>query len=134
MAFAPTALQLYIRNFMEKRKVNEHQTNASKATILIVDDTENNVRLLATILARQKYKVHSANSGQVALAAAQAEPPDLILLDIMMPRMDGYEVCKRLKADKRTGDIPVIFISAMNETSDKIKAFSTGGVDRMTNV
>jgi len=100
--------------------------------ILIVDDTPANLRLLHKILSKQGYKVRMAPSGHLALKSAQAIPPDLILLDIMMPNMDGYEVCEQLKADPRTRDIPVIFISALDQTEDKVKALTSGGVDYIT--
>lgn len=102
------------------------------ASILVVDDTRANLRLLVKILSEAGYQVRPATHGARALAAVQAEPPDLILLDIMMPDMDGYEVCARLKADERTRSIPVIFLSALDEVFDKVKAFSMGGVDYIT--
>jgi signal transduction histidine kinase len=104
----------------------------SKANILVVDDTIANLRLLVEILSTHGYTVRPAPSGQVALAAIKEGLPDLILLDILMPDLDGYEMCQRLKADKRTQDIPVIFISALNEVFDKVTAFSVGGVDYIT--
>jgi sigma-B regulation protein RsbU (phosphoserine phosphatase) len=97
--------------------------------ILVVDDTSASLYLLAQILVRYGHKVRTALSGPQALAAAQAAPPDLVLLDIMMPEMNGYEVCQRLKADERTHDIPVLFISALGDAEDKVKAFTAGGVD-----
>ena len=100
--------------------------------ILIVDDTPANLRLLSHILTERGYKVRAVLSGPQALMAAQAAPPDLILLDIRMPEMDGYEVCQRLKTGEQTRDIPVLFISALSETEDKIKAFTVGGVDYIT--
>lgn len=100
--------------------------------ILIVDDTPDNLRLLAEMLTEQGYKVRPASNGPRALATVQKERPDLILLDIKMPEMDGYEVCRRLKADKPTQDIPVIFISALDEVFDKLTAFASGGVDYIT--
>jgi two-component system, NtrC family, sensor kinase len=100
--------------------------------ILVVDDTPDNLRLLVGILAEQGYKVRPVPSGKLALSAAQGMPPDLILLDIKMPDMDGYEVCERLKADGRTCNIPVIFLSALNDVFDKVKAFQVGGVDYIT--
>ena len=87
-----------------------------KANILVVDDTRDNLRLLNNILTEQGYQVRPVSQGKRAISAAQTKPPDLILLDIMMPEMDGYAVCKVLKADERTHDIPVIFISALDET------------------
>jgi two-component system, sensor histidine kinase and response regulator len=100
-----------------------------KSNILIVDDTPDNLRLLSSTLSDRGYKVRCALDGAMALMGAQAAPPDLIMLDIKMPQMDGYEVCQRLKADDRTREIPVIFISALDEVLDKVKAFTTGGVD-----
>jgi sigma-B regulation protein RsbU (phosphoserine phosphatase) len=103
-----------------------------KGNLLIVDDKPANLRLLAAMLVEQGYKVRSAISGPLALTATQAAPPDMILLDINMPEMNGYEVCERLKADESTHDIPIIFISALDETHDKVKAFTVGGVDYIT--
>ena len=102
------------------------------ADILVVDDTLPNLHLLADMLSSYHYKVRGASSGRMALKAARLAPPDLILLDIMMPEMDSYEVCRRLKEDERTHDIPIIYISAINETIDKVKAFALGGVDYIT--
>ncbi|MDB9314421.1 diguanylate cyclase [Spirulina sp. CS-785/01] len=102
---------------------------SKKGDILIVDDTPNNLRLLSTLLQRQGYEVRSVLNGLMALKAAHSAPPDLILLDISMPEMNGYEVCQHLKASKLTREIPVIFISAYNEAMDKVKAFEVGGVD-----
>ena len=104
----------------------------SKGTILVVDDTPANVRFLVGTLAEFGYNVRPAIDSQSALVGALEEPPDLILLDIQMPNMNGYEVCTKLKADERTKDIPVIFISALNEVLDKVKAFGVGGVDYIT--
>jgi sigma-B regulation protein RsbU (phosphoserine phosphatase) len=103
-----------------------------KGNILIVDDTPANLRLLSQMLAEQGYQVRPVPDGPLALAATRAEPPDLILLDIRMPEMSGYEVCEHLKADAQTRDIPIIFISALDATKDKIKAFAVGGVDYVT--
>jgi signal transduction histidine kinase len=102
------------------------------ATILIVDDMPANLLLLERTLSGRGYIVKPVPCGKLALQTARAEPPDLILLDIAMPEMDGYEVCKRLKADPALKAIPVIFISAMDQTIDKVKAFSVGGVDYVT--
>ena len=104
-------------------------TEFSPANILIVDDTPANLRLLAGMLTEQNYKVRPVPNGELALTAAQAAPPDLILLDITMPGMDGYEVARRLKAGEQTRAIPIIFISALDEVLDKVKAFEAGGVD-----
>lgn len=107
-------------------------SETAKADILIVDDTRANLRFLAEILTSQGYLVRPALDGQTALASSLARPPDLILLDIMMPQMDGYAVCAALKANALTKDIPVIFLSALNEVLDKVKAFEMGGVDYIT--
>jgi PAS domain S-box-containing protein len=103
-----------------------------KENILIVDDTPDNLNLLSGILTERGYKVRPAPSGKLALRFIQSTLPDLILLDIKMPEIDGYEVCKQLKASERTQDIPVIFISALNEVFDKVKAFSLDAVDYIT--
>lgn len=99
------------------------------SNILVVDDTAENLRLLASILEPLDYEVRPATSGRQALQAAEHDPPDLVLLDVNMPGMNGYEVCAALKADPRLKDIPVLFITALNEVSDKVKAFDVGGVD-----
>ena len=109
-----------------------HPIDDYKANILVVDDTVANLRLLVNLLAERGYKVRPASNGSMALSAALTEPPDLILLDILMPNMDGYEVCEQLKADEHTREIPVIFISAVSEVLDKVKAFAIGGVDYIT--
>lgn len=106
--------------------------NVSKGNILIVDDTPANLQLLSGLLRDRGYRPRPVPSGRLALQAASAERPDLILLDINMPEMDGYAVCAALKADPALKDIPVIFISALTETLDKLKAFQSGGVDYVT--
>jgi two-component system, sensor histidine kinase and response regulator len=103
-----------------------------KADILIVDDTIESLRLLATMLENQGYRTRPVPNGRLALQAVDSVPPDLILLDVNMPEMNGFEVCKRLKAKSQTKHIPVIFISALNDTSDKANAFRVGGVDYIT--
>jgi signal transduction histidine kinase len=105
---------------------------APKADILIIDDTPENLNLLSTMLTEQGYKVRSVTKGSTGLRGAQAAPPDLILLDVNMPQMKGYEVCQHLKGDERTREIPVIFISALGDALDKVKAFRAGGVDYIT--
>ena len=102
------------------------------ASILVVDDTSANLRVLAGMLKDRGYKVRPVPSGKLALLAARRDPPDLILLDINMPEMNGYEVCEQLKADDKLQGIPVIFISALTEQLDKVKAFDIGGVDYIT--
>jgi DNA-binding response OmpR family regulator/predicted RNA-binding protein YlqC (UPF0109 family) len=101
-------------------------------SIMIVDDTPDNLKLLEEMLRGRGYYVRAFPRGRLALAAAANEPPDLIMLDINMPEMTGYETCERLKTDSRLSSIPVIFISALNETLDKVKAFQCGGVDYVT--
>lgn len=103
-----------------------------KGDILVVDDTPANLRLLVGLLTERGYKVRPIPNGKLALSAINLSAPDLILLDIMMPEMNGYDVCEQLKASDRTCDIPVIFISAINEVLDKVRAFKTGGVDYIT--
>jgi len=103
-----------------------------KGDILLVDDTPDNLRLLSAILTRQGFAVRKALSGQRALFSAQTDPPDLILLDIKMPEMSGYQVCQRLKDDPKTREVPIIFISALDDAMDKVQAFAVGGTDYIT--
>ncbi|WGV23892.1 hybrid sensor histidine kinase/response regulator [Halotia branconii] len=107
-------------------------TQHSKGNILVVDDTPDNLRLLSAMLTAQGFEVRKALNGKIALTACQIVLPDLILLDINMPGMDGYQVCQQLKADAQTCDVPVIFISALDDVLDKVKAFDVGGVDYIT--
>jgi len=107
----------------------ESAESLSRGTILVVDDTLENLDVLDDLLTGQGYEVRRAIDGAMALRAVAAEPPDLILLDIMMPGMDGYEVCAKLKSDSSTWGIPVLFISALDDAQDKVRAFETGGVD-----
>ncbi|MBN1933702.1 MAG: response regulator [Anaerolineae bacterium] len=102
------------------------------ATILVVDDTPANLKLLFQVLSGQGYQVRAVPSGERALESVRAAVPDLILLDIMMPEMDGYQISERLKQDERTRDIPIIFISALDAVKDKVDAFRAGGVDYVT--
>lgn len=102
-----------------------------RGTILVIDDTETNIDILVEAL-NDEYNVSVAMDGESALEAVEADPPDLILLDIVMPGMDGYEVCRRLKSDTGTIDIPVIFLSSMGELKNKTKGFEFGAVDYMT--
>ncbi|HEX6387733.1 MAG TPA: SpoIIE family protein phosphatase [Anaerolineae bacterium] len=112
-------------------KPTNHSSN-SRPNILIVDDTPDNLRLLSQILTDHHYHVRAVTSGERALESVRLAPPDLILLDIKMPGMDGFEVCAALKADSETRDIPVIFISALDDVTDKVRAFTVGGVDYIT--
>lgn len=100
--------------------------------ILVVDDTLANLHLLGDILKKSGYNVRPATNGQLALRSVAARPPDLILLDVRLPDMDGYEICRQLKKDERNIDIPVIFISALGEASEKVEGFEAGGVDYIT--
>ena len=100
--------------------------------ILVVDDILANLQLLSDILIKQGYKVRPASSGQLALKSVAVRLPDLILLDVKMPGMDGYEVCRILKGDEDTHRIPVIFVSALDEPTDKVRGFNLGGVDYIT--
>src|SRR6202166_867961 len=102
------------------------------ASILVVDDAPANLQVLAGMLKDRGYKARPVPNGKLALLAARKDPPDLILLDINMPGMNGYEVCEHLKADDNLQGIPVIFISALTEQLDKVKAFAIGGVDYLT--
>lgn len=110
------------------------QSNSSeqRGDILIVDDLADNLRLLSSNLSSYGYRTRAVKNGSMALIGARAMPPDLLLLDIRMPEMDGYEVCRQLKADPQLREIPIIFLSALDETEDKVRAFQAGGVDYIT--
>ena len=103
-----------------------------KGSILVVDDRPENLRFLSTLLTEQGYEVRRAIDGQIALNAARSNPPDLILLDVRMPDLDGYEVCGQLKELEDVRSIPVIFLSALNEAIDIVRAFQVGGADYIT--
>ena len=102
---------------------------ANPGDILVVDDTAENLRLLTSMLGDKGYEIRPVPSGRLALQAAERSVPDLVLLDITMPEMDGYEVCRQLKSRESLRDVPVIFLTALTDTADKLKAFSVGGVD-----
>ncbi|MHC5858676.1 two-component system response regulator [Nostoc sp.] len=112
--------------------MNYEHLDPDKKDILIIDDMADNLRVLSSILTREGYNVRKALNWQMALTATQTVLPDLILLDIMMPEVDGYEICQTFKAWELTADIPVIFISALDDVFDKVKAFRVGGVDYIT--
>ncbi|MCU0545901.1 MAG: response regulator [Oscillatoriaceae cyanobacterium Prado104] len=116
---------------MSENQIYERVEN-NKGNILIVDDTPENLQILSATLSDRGYKVRGVINGKMAIRAARSATPNLILLDIRMPEMDGYEVCKQLKADPQTSEIPIIFISALDEVLDKVKAFKIGGVDYIT--
>ena len=105
---------------------------SEKGNILLVDDQPQNLKLLSDLLEEQGYEVQQAINGVIALQAVAVGSPDVILLDIYMPELDGYTVCQKLKANPKTQDIPVIFVSALDEAWDKVKAFSVGGSDYIT--
>ncbi|MEH2058253.1 MAG: EAL domain-containing protein [Nostoc sp.] len=112
--------------------MNYEHLDPDKKDILIIDDMADNLRVLSSILTREGYNVRKALNWQMALTATQTVLPDLILLDIMMPEVDGYGICQTFKAWELTADIPVIFISALDDVLDKVKAFKVGGVDYIT--
>jgi DNA-binding response OmpR family regulator/DNA-binding CsgD family transcriptional regulator len=101
-------------------------------SILIIDDVPENLRLLTMILRQRGYQVHPVRESVQALEIAYSNPPDIILLDIKMPQLDGFQVCERFKADARTQDIPIIFISAIEDSAAKVRALTSGGVDYIT--
>ncbi len=109
--------------------MSNQNRGAKKGNLLIVDDSEVSIRLLSSILKKYGYKVQSGTDGKTALKMIKDDPPDLILLDINMPEMNGFEVCQCLKGDENTVDIPIIFISALEDVSYKVRAFEVGGVD-----
>ncbi|MFW5705861.1 MAG: response regulator, partial [Bacteroidota bacterium] len=104
----------------------------SEQLILIVDDNPNNLQVLGSILSTKGYKIALAKSGTEALEFIAKEPPDLVFLDIMMPDMNGFEVCEKLKSQEETRMLPIIFVSALSNPQHKVKAFETGGVDYIT--
>lgn len=106
-----------------------NDSNSYRDEILVVDDTPDSLRLLSDILSGRGYRVRLAPDGELALRSARAQPPALVLLDIKMPYMDGYEVCRRFKADEKIHSIPIIFLSALEDEQEKVKAFQAGGVD-----
>jgi diguanylate cyclase (GGDEF)-like protein/PAS domain S-box-containing protein len=112
--------------------MNNHQNDIRKPLVLVVDDVPDNLRILSATLTEQGYQVRCAKSGSMALMAVQTDLPDLILLDVKMPDMDGYEVCQKLKASSAIADIPVIFLSALDELGNKVRGFEVGGVDYIT--
>ncbi|WP_256361526.1 response regulator [Methylomonas koyamae] len=101
----------------------------SKPKILVVDDTPASLKLLSELLRAEDYEVRSAIDGELALESAFDNPPDLVLLDIMMPGIDGFEVCRRLKAHPATRQVPVIFVSTLSDTEEKVQGFQLGAVD-----
>lgn len=100
--------------------------------ILIVDDTLQNIQVLGTVLREQNYQINVAQNGIQALEMVEKVEPDLILLDVMMPEMDGFEACQRLKADEKTREIPIIFLTAKVETEDVVHGFEIGAIDYVT--
>ncbi|BAY66211.1 two-component response regulator [Calothrix brevissima NIES-22] len=122
----------FTQSFLEISESDTYQNEDPKGNILIVDDLIENLHFLNDILSKQGYKVRSVTNGNMALRTIRNNPPDVILLDIKMPDIDGYQVCSILKAESETSDIPIIFLSALNEVFDKVKAFEVGGVDYIT--
>ncbi len=111
---------------------NLRDLSPSKDIILIVDDIPENLRFLSCLLSQQGYDIRAAINGRMALGVLKSTIPSLILLDVLMPEMSGYDICRRLKADPQTCDIPVIFLSALDDVQDKINAFDAGGIDYIT--
>ncbi|MEW8131604.1 MAG: response regulator, partial [Candidatus Thiodiazotropha endolucinida] len=104
----------------------------NRKTIMIVDDLPENLRLLAEILRQGGYDIRAFPSGELALRAISMVLPDLILLDVNLPGIDGYEVCRRLRTDEGITNLPILFVSGLNSTSDKVRAFNAGGIDYVT--
>ena len=114
------------------REMSGDATRKDTASVLMIDDNPVNLQVLTSMLKQSGWRPRPVTSGRLGLQAARNEAPDLVLLDVNMPDMDGYEVCEQLKADPRLADIPVIFVSALGETVDKVRGFQVGGVDYIT--
>ena len=112
--------------------MNMESASNFSASILVVDDTPANLRLLTEMLSAQGYQVRVAPTGELALKSVHSHPPDLILLDIRMPGMDGFQVCAELKAHPTAREIPILFLTALEDTSHKLQAFKAGGADYLT--
>ncbi|MBS3769456.1 MAG: response regulator, partial [Bacteroidales bacterium] len=110
----------------------DYQDSKEESKILLIDDSVQNLKLLGNMLREKDYQIALARDGKEGLQLAKKIYPDLILLDIMMPDLDGYEVCKQLKEDEQTKDIPVIFLTAKTSNEDLVKGFQLGGVDYIT--
>lgn len=108
------------------------ENNSPPGKILIIDDTPYNLEILSNLLSEKGHEVRQALNGTIALMAIDTDPPDLILLDIIMPDMDGYQLCQQLKASENTANIPIIFLTAIDDVDNKVKAFASGGVDYIT--
>ena len=117
---------------MNPKSSNEDTEPKAEERLLLVDDNPTNLQVLMETLQDQNYKLLAAKNGEMALTIARKAQPELILLDIMMPGIDGYEVCQRLKSDPKTSEIAIIFLSAMDATQDKVKGFELGAVDYIT--
>jgi PAS domain S-box-containing protein len=109
--------------------LGNHHSKIDLGDILIVDDEIPNLQLLSELLGKEGYHVRKAKQPKMAIKSAVAQPPSLILLDVRMPEMDGFEVCRRLKQEAQTRDIPIIFVSALQDTQDRVRGFEAGGVD-----
>ena len=117
---------------MNMNAITSKPLNYQNHTLLIVDDNPNNIGVIVDYLGTYGFEMVVAKNGEMGLKRAKAAQPDLILLDVLMPGIDGFETCRRLKADEKTGDIPVIFMTALDSSEDKIKGFEAGGVDYVT--
>ena len=114
------------------KRIQKKEPSITNKTILLIDDTPRNLKMLSELLTQEGFKVSTALNGVIALKYLNSHQPDIILLDIKMPEMDGFEVCRRIRADERIRHIPIIFISALDDVEDKITAFQAGGVDYIT--
>ena len=129
----PDLLSLISKEISLEMKIHNQQPPVeTKVDILIVDDRPENIRLLSSILADNGYPTRKATNGVMALRAVESIQPTLILLDIRMPNLSGYQVCKQLKSNPNTAQIPIIFLSATDDLEDKAKAFKVGGADYIT--
>ena len=112
--------------------MNKKYYDSIKANILIVDNSPENLRLLSSLLIRQGYRVNCVADGEMALHAVKGKLPDLIILDVLIPLIDGYRLCQILKTSEKTKHIPILFISSLDSEKDKVRAFKLGAVDYIT--
>ncbi len=127
-----TTIVLGLRSYQELQRFKKKSNYEKISSVLVVDDNPYDLQVVRDILPKNKYKIRASLSGKLAICSAKSTPPDLILLDVKLPDIDGFEVCKILKLDPKTQTVPIIFVSASHQTAEKVKAFEVGGIDYVT--